>query len=680
MVVDFARPNRDTGRKAEPSQLLRLEPKPESGQSANGSAELHVRLQLREPMSRRVLMACFHRLLYLPTEADLSLVSDVPGRDPSTVRCAYLVLSSDAKSAFMDWLDHRPALFALALGQSEVTIGLSREPFDPRLTSMEPLDRELVLQAPSPVEPDVVNVAVAGPVVHVVIRASEAFDTVQVAALRPLLAFVLGVPLGRLELVAVQPGSVYMYFVLRSSPRPEDPTPEKLAKTLVAAVQLDSSRLSVFGHKVTVPVSSSPFDVNTLRSLPFIGPSPTLDEISLPQAEEVHAVLFVRERRPDNEYDNLPSPAQQLASAFGAAFDQIDVRHIDDGSVPCAPVLAAAPASQRLQQLGVPWLDDVKLLPGMLLGIGNHGIVLNGYSARHKMLAMKLAKAGSRADLERFVREMSVHASIPAHDNVVPLLGFAVAPRDHDYALLLCMPYWKGGSLRDLLESCRRQSPDKNAFGFTFSHLLSLAVDIATGMQHIHRQGLVHFDLGACNVMLKPPATAGGFYSAGVADFGLAGPVDTVPANRPVGWTAPECCALGSAMTKPADVYSFGVVLWEMFSIGGDPFELRYVGLRNNLPSCLQTDQPSSVLTEARLAVRDLLLACLADAAARPTFDVIVDALHGIKSRLPLSDTEFLVYSDSPLPAPSAPDASVSDSISVDSGSTALPGTPLLRR
>ncbi len=119
---------------------------------------------------------------------------------------------------------------------------------------------------------------------------------------------------------------------------------------------------------------------------------------------------------------------------------------------------------------------------------------------------------------------------------------------------------------------------------------LSLALDVACGMAHIHAKHIVHGDLSAGNVLLAsgPPALASVPCSpadalvarslagcwrppvvAKVADFGLSvalGEGQTHASRRFQGtpaYTAPEVLARGH-LSKAADVYSYGVLLLEL--------------------------------------------------------------------------------------------------------------------
>lgn len=141
---------------------------------------------------------------------------------------------------------------------------------------------------------------------------------------------------------------------------------------------------------------------------------------------------------------------------------------------------------------------------GELLGRGQFGLV---WAARHRRLdraaAVKLLTGGAVADprnAERFRREARLLAQID-HGHVV---------RVHDYRetggrSLLIMERLTGGTLADRLHT-----------GMNAESILVAVVAAASGLHHLHRQGVLHRDVKPANLM---------FDAAGVlkvTDFGTA--------------------------------------------------------------------------------------------------------------------------------------------------------------
>uniref|UniRef100_A0A914V254 Uncharacterized protein n=1 Tax=Plectus sambesii TaxID=2011161 RepID=A0A914V254_9BILA len=106
----------------------------------------------------------------------------------------------------------------------------------------------------------------------------------------------------------------------------------------------------------------------------------------------------------------------------------------------------------------------------------------------------------------------------------------------------------------------------------TTSNLLCFAYQIANGMEFVHSKEVMHRDLALRNILLTSD------YVVKIGDFGLSrrtiGGEYQISQNRPLPykWTAPEAL---SDMNVPieSDLYTFGILLWELFTLGGVPFE-----------------------------------------------------------------------------------------------------------
>jgi serine/threonine protein kinase len=101
----------------------------------------------------------------------------------------------------------------------------------------------------------------------------------------------------------------------------------------------------------------------------------------------------------------------------------------------------------------------------------------------------------------------------------------------------------------------------KKVAPLTASDLKRIAYQVATGMEYLHRQDVVHRDLKTLNILLDK------YNNAYIADFGLCSKGSSL--RGVVGtpnYTAPE--VLGGKLTygPKVDVYSYGIVLWEMRS------------------------------------------------------------------------------------------------------------------
>ena len=103
----------------------------------------------------------------------------------------------------------------------------------------------------------------------------------------------------------------------------------------------------------------------------------------------------------------------------------------------------------------------------------------------------------------------------------------------------------------------------------TLEKLISLALDIARGMEYIHSQGVIHRDLKPENILFDQD------FCVKIADFGIAceeAYCDALAQDTGTfRWMAPEMIKRKHYGRK-VDVYSFGLVLWEMVT-GRIPYE-----------------------------------------------------------------------------------------------------------
>jgi serine/threonine protein kinase/Leucine-rich repeat (LRR) protein len=226
-----------------------------------------------------------------------------------------------------------------------------------------------------------------------------------------------------------------------------------------------------------------------------------------------------------------------------------------------------------------------------------------------------------------------------ASPHLVRLRGILMNP----YALIL--EYFPAGSLADLLS--RR-------FGdLTLEGKMVLAVDVARGMQYLHRATppILHRDLKSGNVLLWED---GKYLRGCISDFGSS--IAFMGSNRVVDnprWLASEVIA-GKDYTSRSDVYAFAVLLWEIF-VGEVPFSEYHVEFLAKLEQRIINGLRPSLPRQAPPAVCSLIQRCWSpDTSERPTFSTIVSELEKIWTSMCVGPL--------PLPRNPAPASAVSSS------------------
>ena len=176
-----------------------------------------------------------------------------------------------------------------------------------------------------------------------------------------------------------------------------------------------------------------------------------------------------------------------------------------------------------------------------------------------------------RSDLLTELRILKFVNTHP-HQNILCLIGACTS----EEPISVITEYCARGNLKHVLrkysEIIDGTIPAESEPKLTSEQLLSIAVDIARGMEHLAAMKFVHRDLAARNILVT------GSWIAKISDFGLARETSSEGEyikNRrnllPVKWTAIEALVEGR-FTTASDVWSYGVVLWEISNIGGSPY------------------------------------------------------------------------------------------------------------
>ncbi|MBA2763398.1 MAG: protein kinase [Thermoleophilaceae bacterium] len=185
-----------------------------------------------------------------------------------------------------------------------------------------------------------------------------------------------------------------------------------------------------------------------------------------------------------------------------------------------------------------------------------------GRKVAMKILAAELAE--DDAFRERFLRESRIAASID-HPNVIPVYDAG----ESGGVLYIAMRHVKGGDLRALI---RIDAP------LEVDRAVSIATQVASGLEAAHRGNLVHRDIKPANVLLIPRRSLKSHDHVYLSDFGLAkhstsvsGLTSTGQFLGTVNYCAPEQ-AEGKPVDHRADIYALGCMLFECLT-GRPPFK-----------------------------------------------------------------------------------------------------------
>ena len=284
--------------------------------------------------------------------------------------------------------------------------------------------------------------------------------------------------------------------------------------------------------------------------------------------------------------------------------------------------------------------DDLSF--GELVGSGGCGEVylgkcrgINEPVAIKKLFVVEM----DETNLNLFAREVKIHAIIQ-HNFLVPLVGFTLS-----FPFTIVTKYVPNGSLYDALHSLQSEK------ALTPTNKTCIAYAVASGMDYLHRRGVIHRDLKSPNVLLDENMLPK------ICDFGLSRTHKLATSmTKAVGtpqWMAPELVN-GKEYDDSIDVYSYGVVLWEMLTnqipySGMDTYQIVYALSVNSS----ENEELLSIPEDAPELLAKLIRACLSfKPGKRPKFSEIMEF---IEKGAMFQGTNISQFDDFLLSVPKAP-------------------------
>jgi hypothetical protein len=206
-----------------------------------------------------------------------------------------------------------------------------------------------------------------------------------------------------------------------------------------------------------------------------------------------------------------------------------------------------------------------KWMKGQLIGKGTFGRVYLGMNiTTGELIAVKQVEvnakaAGSDKDkIKELVKSLDIEIDTMQHLDHAHIVQYLGCERK-EFSISIFLEYISGGSVG----SCIRKHGS-----FEESVVSSLTRQTLLGLSYLHREGILHRDLKADNILLDLDGTCK------ISDFGISKKTDNIYGNDvtnsmqgSVFWMAPEVIrSQGQGYSAKVDIWSLGCVVLEMFA------------------------------------------------------------------------------------------------------------------
>lgn len=292
-------------------------------------------------------------------------------------------------------------------------------------------------------------------------------------------------------------------------------------------------------------------------------------------------------------------------------------------------------------------LDQIFMASSSLLGSGAFGEVYEGVvkgvdGEAETRVAIKTLKKGAKLhEKQEFLQEAQLMSNFK-HKHITRLLGVCLEAD----ALLIIMELMQGGDLLSYLR--RSRSLPGQAARLTMLDLISMCQDVASGCRYLEEMHFVHRDLACRNCLVSSTDPRDRVVKIG--DFGLARDIYKNDYYRkegegllPVRWMSPESLVDG-VFTSQSDIWAFGVLLWEIMTLGEQPYQAKNnVEVLNHVREGGHLDRPKVCPNE----MYELMKYCWRFSPdERPTFRYCLEVLRALRENTS-EDTQIIA----PFPA-----------------------------
>ncbi|CAG8618070.1 41_t:CDS:2 [Acaulospora morrowiae] len=194
---------------------------------------------------------------------------------------------------------------------------------------------------------------------------------------------------------------------------------------------------------------------------------------------------------------------------------------------------------------------------------GGYGIIYKATLFGKIVVLKKLKEDGNEADLHN---EIKLLKKVGFHPNINSLFGTTEDPKTKNTIMVL--NYANEGNLQSYIR--------KNWLKLTWRKKIKFALDIASGIEHLHKFKIIHRDLHPKNILVDNGVLK-------IADLGCSKILCENSLSNSnlcgiIAYIDPQCFISSRKKFKrnyKSDIYSFGMIMW-FISTGRQPFEGSY--------------------------------------------------------------------------------------------------------
>ncbi|KAH7272053.1 hypothetical protein B0J15DRAFT_387243 [Fusarium solani] len=365
-------------------------------------------------------------------------------------------------------------------------------------------------------------------------------------------------------------------------------------------------------------------DESTLKALDQQRPT-SVAQRSLRRSGGLGRMKSIREVARGAHEANKRSNSTNLGQASGNIMRRKSTKMFNANIVQIRPDRRGSVIMPQIPQETAPKRQTTfRWFKGQLIGKGTYGRVYLGMNATTgEFLAVKevevnpKAAAGDKNRMKELVAALDQEIDTMQHLDHVNIVQYLGCERK-ETSISIFLEYISGGSIG----SCLRKHGK-----FEESVVSSLTRQTLSGLAYLHREGILHRDLKADNILLDLDGTCK------ISDFGISKKTDNIYGNDKtnsmqgsVFWMAPEVIqSQGEGYSAKVDIWSLGCVVLEMFA-GKRPWaKEEAVGAIYKLANGERPPIPEDIQdTLGPLAVAFMMDCFQVNPFDRPTADVLL--------------------------------------------------------